>query len=95
MSAVKSDIEIARAAKMKPIQEILGGLNMPDKAEVYSPMGRYIAKIKPEYLDTLKNKKDAQYIYDNTGIKNFLIGESLLASGEPSTLIKEILSISL
>ena len=43
----------------------------------------------------IKNKKDAQYIYDNTGIKNFLIGESLLTSGEPSTLIKEILSISL
>ena len=43
----------------------------------------------------IKNKKDAQYIYDNTGIKNFLIGESLLASGEPNKLIKEILSISL
>ena len=43
----------------------------------------------------IKNKKDAQYIYDNAGIKNFLIGESLLASGEPSKLIKEILSISL
>mgnify|MGYP006171317855 CR=1 FL=1 len=43
----------------------------------------------------IKDKKDAQYIYDNTGIKNFLIGESLLASGEPSKLIKEILSISL
>ena len=43
----------------------------------------------------IKDKKDAQYIYDNTGIKNFLIGESLLASGEPSKLIKQILSISL
>ena len=43
----------------------------------------------------IKNKKDAQYIYDNTGIKNFLIGESLLSSSEPSKLIKEILSISL
>ena len=43
----------------------------------------------------IKNQKDAQYIYDNTGIKNFLIGESLLASGEPSKLIKEILSINL
>ena len=42
----------------------------------------------------IKNQKDAQYIYDNTGIKNFLIGESLLASGEPGKLIKEILSIS-
>ena len=43
----------------------------------------------------IKNKKNAQYIYDNTGIKNFLIGESLLASGEPGKLMKEILSISL
>jgi len=43
----------------------------------------------------IKNKKDAQYIYDKTGIKNFLIGESLLASGETDKLIKEILSINL
>ena len=43
----------------------------------------------------IKNKIDAQYIYDKTGIKNFLIGESLLASGETDKLIKEILSISL
>ena len=62
MSAVKSDIEIARAARMKPIQEILGGINVPDEAGAYSPMGRYIAKIKPEYLETLKNKKDGKLI---------------------------------
>ena len=62
MSAIKSDIEIARAAKMKPIQEILDGINVPDEASVYSPMGRYIAKIKPEYLETLKNKKDGKLI---------------------------------
>jgi len=43
----------------------------------------------------IKNKIDAQYIYDKTGIKNFLIGESLLASGETDKLIKEILSINL
>ena len=43
----------------------------------------------------IKNKKDAQYIYDNTGIKNFLIGESLLASSETDKLIKDILSITL
>ena len=55
MGKVKSDIEIAREAKMKPIQEVLNGLNVPDKAEVYSPIGRYIAKIKAEYLETLKN----------------------------------------
>jgi len=62
MGKVKSDIEIAREAKMKPIQEVLNGLNVPDKAEVYSPIGRYIAKIKTEYLETLKNKKDGKLI---------------------------------
>ena len=62
MGKVKSDIEIAREAKMKPIQEVLNGLNVPDKAEVYSPIGRYIAKIKTDYLDTLKNKKDGKLI---------------------------------
>ena len=42
----------------------------------------------------IKNKIDAQYIYDKTGIKSFLIGESLLASGETEKLIKEIMSIN-
>ena len=62
MSAVKSDIEIARAAKMKPIKEILDGINVPDKADVYSPISRYIAKIKLEYLEKLKTKKDGKLI---------------------------------
>jgi len=62
MNKIKSDIEIARAAKMKPIQEILDAMNVPNKAEIYSPMGRYIAKIKPKYLETLKNKKDGKLI---------------------------------
>ncbi len=43
----------------------------------------------------IKNKNDAQFIYDNTGIKNFLIGESLLSSSKPNSLIKEIMSIRL
>tara|TARA_B110000967_G_scaffold138726_1_gene141665 strand:+ start:1706 stop:2509 length:804 start_codon:yes stop_codon:yes gene_type:complete len=42
----------------------------------------------------IKSKIDAQYIYDKTGIKNFLIGESLLLSGETEKLIKDILSIN-
>ena len=58
----KTDIEIAREAKMKPIQEILDSINVPDKAEVYSTMGRYIAKIKLEYLEKLKDKKDGKLI---------------------------------
>ena len=62
MSTVKSDIEIARAAKMKPIKEILDGINVPDEADVYSPISRYIAKIKLEYLEKLKNKNDGKLI---------------------------------
>ncbi len=62
MSAVKSDIEIARASKMKPIKEILDGMNVPDEADVYSPISRYIAKIKLEYLEKLKNKNDGKLI---------------------------------
>jgi len=58
----KSDIQIAREAKMKPIQEILDSINVPDKAEVYSPISRYIAKIKLEYLEKLKDKKDGKLI---------------------------------
>ncbi len=62
MNIPKSDIEIARSAKMKPIQEILDGINVPNQASAYSPMGRYIAKIKPEYLETLKDKQDGKLI---------------------------------
>ena len=42
----------------------------------------------------IKNEKDARYIYEKTGIKNFLIGESLLKSDNPRELIKKILQIS-
>ena len=47
----KSDIEIAREAKMQPIKEILDKINVPDEPEAFSPMGRHIAKINLEYLD--------------------------------------------
>ncbi len=58
----KSDIQIAREAKMKPIQEILDSINVPDNAEAYSPISRYIAKIKLEHLEKLKDKKDGKLI---------------------------------
>ncbi len=58
----KSDIQIAREAKMKPIQEILNGVGVPDKTEAYSPISRYIAKIKLEYLEKFKDKKDGKLI---------------------------------
>jgi len=56
MGSVKSDIEIARAAKMLPIKNVLAKLNVPDESEAFSPMGRHIAKISLEYINKLKEK---------------------------------------
>ena len=42
----------------------------------------------------IKDEKDAQYIYEKTGIKNFLIGESLLKSDNPSELMKRLIQIT-
>ena len=58
----KSDIQIAREAKMKPINEILGKINVPDEPSAFSPMGRHIAKINLEYLDSLKDKQNGKLI---------------------------------
>ena len=58
----KSDIEIAREAKMQPIKEVLDKINVPDEPEAFSPMGRHIAKINLDYLDKLKSKKDGKLI---------------------------------
>ena len=57
MSGVKSDIEIARAANMKPIGEVLSKINVPYDPISFSPMGRHIAKLNFEYIDKLKEKK--------------------------------------
>ncbi len=56
MSDVKSDIQIAREAKMKPIKDILSKVGVPDENFAFSPMGRHIAKINLEYLNTLKKE---------------------------------------
>ena len=58
----KSDIQIAREAKMEPINDVLSKINVPDEPNAFSPMGRHIAKINFEYLETLKDKKDGKLI---------------------------------
>ena len=70
----KSDIQIAREAKMKPINEVLSKINVPDDPKSFSPMGRHIAKINLEYLETLKDKKDGKLILV-TGITPTPAGE--------------------
>ena len=42
----------------------------------------------------IKDEKDALYIYENTGIRNFLIGESLLKSDKPGELMKRLIQIT-
>ena len=48
MSAVPSDIEIARAAQLRPIDEIAERLGIP--AEALHPYGRHIAKVDHRLL---------------------------------------------
>jgi formate--tetrahydrofolate ligase len=56
----KSDIEIARAADMRPIQEIAGKLEIP--AEAISPYGHYKAKVSLDYLATLADRPEGKLI---------------------------------
>ena len=57
---VKSDIEIARDAKMKPVSEVGEKLGIPaDKLIQYGP---YKAKISFDYIDSLKDKPDGKLI---------------------------------
>lgn len=69
---VPSDIDIAQAAKLKPILQIAEELGIrPNELELYGP---YKAKIKLEILDRLKNRKNGKYI-DVTAITPTPLGE--------------------
>ena len=57
MDKIKSDIEIARSAKIKPIKEILESIGVLDEKNAFSPIGHHIAKLDLEYIDQLKEKK--------------------------------------
>ncbi len=62
MKKFKSDIEIARNCKIKPISKILKKINVPDSPSAFSPMGRHIAKINFNFLNKLKKKKNGHLI---------------------------------
>jgi formate--tetrahydrofolate ligase len=57
---VRSDIEIAQAATMKPVTEIASRLGIPDDA--LDQYGKYKAKISLEYIDSLASKPDGKLI---------------------------------
>ncbi len=69
---VPSDIDIAQAAKLKPILQVAEELGIrPNELELYGP---YKAKIKLEILERLKNKPNGKYI-DVTAITPTPLGE--------------------
>jgi formate--tetrahydrofolate ligase len=66
------DLEIARAAKLRPIAEIAAKLNIPDDA--IEPYGRHKAKIGTSFIDTLEGKPDGALVLV-TGISPTPAGE--------------------
>jgi formyltetrahydrofolate synthetase len=69
---VPADIEIAQAARLKPITQITEELGLlPEEVELYGP---YKAKIKLEVLERLKDRPDGKYI-DVTAITPTPLGE--------------------
>ena len=57
---MKSDIEIAQAAKLEKISEIAAKLDIPE--ESLEPFGHYKAKISLEYLNSLNSRPDGKLI---------------------------------
>ena len=55
-----SDIEIARAARLKPIAQVAADVGVPESA-LY-PYGRFIAKLEPEFLAGLAGRPDGKLI---------------------------------
>ena len=60
MSQVKSDIEIARQAVLKPIGEIGEKLDIPANSLI--PFGRTKAKVDFEFIDSLSSRQDGKLI---------------------------------
>jgi formate--tetrahydrofolate ligase len=57
---MRSDIEIARAARLKPIAEIAAKIGAPESA--LHPFGRFIAKLEHDFLHGLVNRQDGKLI---------------------------------
>jgi formate--tetrahydrofolate ligase len=69
---MKSDLEIARESKMRPIAEIAAKLNIPDDA--LEPYGRHKAKIGTSFINSLDGKPDGALVLV-TGISPTPAGE--------------------
>ena len=58
--SVKSDIEIAQAAEVRPITEIASKLDIPHESLI--PYGQDKAKINADYIKSLADKPDGKLI---------------------------------
>ena len=66
------DLEIARAAKLRPIAEIAAKLNIPDEA--IEPYGRHKAKISLDFVNSVQHRQDGALVLV-TGINPTPAGE--------------------
>jgi formate--tetrahydrofolate ligase len=66
------DLEIARAAKLRPIHEIAAKLNIPDDA--IEPYGRHKAKIGLDFINSVQSRPDGALVLV-TGINPTPAGE--------------------
>jgi formate--tetrahydrofolate ligase len=72
MTAMASDLEIARATTLHPIVEIAARAGVP--AEALLPYGRYKAKIDFTFIDSVRNRPDGALVLV-TGISPTAAGE--------------------
>jgi formate--tetrahydrofolate ligase len=59
--AVKSDLELARSARLKPIAEIAAALGITDP-DYLRPLGSYKAKVSLRFLDEVRNRPDGRLV---------------------------------
>jgi formate--tetrahydrofolate ligase len=69
---MKTDLEIARESKMRPIAEVAARLHIPDEA--LEPYGRYKAKVGFDFINQQANKPDGALVLV-TGISPTPAGE--------------------
>ena len=72
MTAFKTDIEIARAARLRPISEIGGRLGIPDGHLLH--FGHHIAKISRGFVESIGDRADGKLVL-MTGISPTAAGE--------------------
>ena len=77
-----SDIEIARAAKLKPIADIAARIRVPESA--LDPYGRWIAKLDPEFVESLDRPDGKLILVTAISPTRAVVGATMNASNGTS-----------